>query len=350
MILAPSLEKLKGCQVAQLFARGNLWTFEDILKQYTKEVMMRSRDVPLFLRAIVLVALLGACGPSFSDPETAACNNPSATFGDPHVLSDYQEIDAHFTCEDITLAGTLTLPLGSSPHPALVWVHGSGETSRLTYKAPLVQKLVESGLAVLSYDKRGVGNSQGACCPGDSGHFNLLAADVAGAVNALRSRSDIDPRQIGILGASQAGWIVPLSVARFDHVAFIVLVDGPVVSYGEEHLYSHLTGEEGGQPSGLSKDQIAQRLKKAGPSGFDPAPFLKQISVPGLWLYGGQDLSQPVDSDLVILGQLKKEGKDFSVVVFPNANHGLLDVPPTDPNALPTLVEWILKRVRLPSQ
>jgi dienelactone hydrolase len=178
----------------------------------------------------------------------------------------------------------------------------------------------------------------------------LLAADVAGAVNALRSRSDIDPKQIGLLGASQAGWIVPLSVARFDHVAFIAFVDAPVVTTGEENLYSRLTGEEGGQASGLSKEEMAQRLKKAGPSGFDPVPFLKQITVPGLWLYGGEDLSQPVESDLIILDQLKAEGKDITTVVFPGAGHGLLDVPPTDPNALPTLVKWLLKQVHLPIQ
>ena len=236
---------------------------------------MRKRIISIFLRAVVLVALLGACGPSFSDPETAACNNPSATFGEPHILSDYREVEVHFTCEGVTLAGTLTLPPDPGPHPALVWVHGSGEAGRLTYKAPLVQTLIQSGLAVFSYDKRGVGESQGVCCPGDSDHFNLLAADVAGAVNALRSRSDIDPKQIGLLGANQAGWIVPLSVARLDHVALIALVDAPVVSTGEENLYSRLTGEEGGQASGLSKEEIAQRLKKAGPSGFDPIPFLE---------------------------------------------------------------------------
>jgi len=296
------------------------------------------------------VTLLGACGPSFSDSEIAACDNPSPTFGDPHVLSDYQELAVRFTCEGVTLAGTLTLPSGSGPYPALVWVHGSGQAGRLTYKAPLVQKLIESGLAVFSYDKRGVGESQGVCCPGDSNHFNLLAADVAGAVNALRSRSDIDSKQIGLLGASQAGWIVPLSVARFDRVAFIALVDAPVVTTGEENLYSRLTGEEGGQASGLSKEEIAQRLKQAGPSGFDPVLFLKQITVPGLWLYGGEDLSQPVDCDLLILNQLKSEGKDITTVVFPSAGHGLLDVPPTDPNALPTLVEWILKHVHLANQ
>ena len=106
------------------------------------------------------------------------------------------------------LAGTLNVPLGRGPFPAVVWVHGAGESARLPYDgAPLVQALVDSGIAVLSYDKRGVGESVGECCPGDYGQFNLLAADVDGAVAALRSRPEIDPSRIGLLGASQAGWV-----------------------------------------------------------------------------------------------------------------------------------------------
>src|SRR5205807_798381 len=79
----------------------------------------------------------------------------------------------------------------------------------------------------------GVGQSQGVCCPGDSDHFNLLAADVVGAVNVLRMRSGIDTRQIGLLGASQAGWIVPIAAVHA-HVALTALVDTSTVTAGEE--------------------------------------------------------------------------------------------------------------------
>jgi hypothetical protein len=68
-----------------------------------------------------------------------------------------------------------------------------------------------------------------------------------------------------MVGGSQAGWIVPLAAARFEHaLAFTAMVDAPAISYGEEQLDSKLTGEEGGMPSGLSSEEIDQRLDEAG--------------------------------------------------------------------------------------
>ena len=90
---------------------------------------------------------------------------------------------------------------------------------------------------------------------------------------------DIDPTRIGLIGASQAGWIVPLTAARTDHVAFTAMVDAPAVSYGLENAYSRLTGEEGGAEP-RPDDEIAQRLASIAPTGFDPAPWLQQMTVP----------------------------------------------------------------------
>ena len=253
-----------------------------------------------------------------------------------------------FTCAHATLAGTLYLPRGAGRHPAAVWVHGSGPARRLGFAKGVLPALVRSGIAMLSWDKRGVGASTGTCCPGDRGHFNLLGADVDGALNALRTRGDIDRRHIGIVGASQAGWIVPLAGARFDHtLAFTAMVDAAAVSYGEERLYSKLTGEEGGMPSGLSPEEIDHRLEEAGPSGFDPRPYLARLRSPGLWLYGGHDLSQPTARSVAVLEHLKHaRARRFTTLVFPQAGHGLLDLPPSDPRALPTLVDWVHRHVR----
>jgi len=210
----------------------------------------------------------------------------------------------------------------------------------------MVAKFLDSGVAFLSYDKRGVGESQGTCCPGDYGHFNLLAADAVGAVNTLRAMPEIDPRHVGLLGASQAGWIVPLAAARSKSVAFTALADAPAVSQGEELLYSLLTGEEGSGGGVLSKQAISYRLKRAGPSGFDPRPSLAQMSIPGIWAYGGADKSIPADECMAVLRSLKAQGRDFTVVVFPGAGHGLLDDPPSNPQALPTLVRWVAETAR----
>ena len=91
----------------------------------------------------------------------------------------------------------------------MVWVHGSGEQPRLNY-GTVVAPLVEDGIAVFSYDKRGVGESEGDCCT-SPGKYNLVAADADGAVLAVRSHPEIDPDRVGFYGASEAGWVVPLA-------------------------------------------------------------------------------------------------------------------------------------------
>jgi pimeloyl-ACP methyl ester carboxylesterase len=123
-------------------------------------------------------------------------------------------------------------------------------------------------------------------------------------------------------------------------VAFIALADAPVVSYGQEQLYSHLTGEEGDDPSDLPESAILQQVRDAGPSGFDPTAAIRQLDCSALWLYGGQDRSQPTAEDVQELDRLRV-GHDFRSIVFPNADHGLLDVPPSDRTALPIFVKWI---------
>jgi cephalosporin-C deacetylase-like acetyl esterase len=93
-----------------------------------------------------------------------------------------------------------------------------------------------------SYDKRGGGQSQGACCPGDDGHFNLLTADAVGAVNAVRASTDVDASQIGLVGTSQAGWIVPRAAVDSQQVAFVALASAAVLPYDQVKAYAELTG------------------------------------------------------------------------------------------------------------
>jgi dienelactone hydrolase len=70
------------------------------------------------------------------------------------------------------------------------------------------------------------------------------------------------------------------------------------------------------------------------------------MSTPGLWLYGGADKSIPTDRSVAILKRMKQAGKDFTIVVFPDAGHGLVDNVPTAPEAPETLVTWIEKTVQ----
>ena len=303
----------------------------------------------LLVAAGTLVALLALAGAGIAyfanrvvDPADASCGHPSSILGTERNAGDHQEREVHFRCEGASLGGTIYLPTSSGRHAAAVWVHGAGEAMRLTWGGQLLPGLVSAGVVVLSYDKRGVGESEGDCCT-SPGRYNLVAADADGAVLALRSRDDIDASRVGFYGVSEAGWVVPLANSRLkEPVAFTALVSGPTVTTGEEEVWSNATGEDEPEPLTTEKKaEATRRLEAAGPSGFDPAPYIEQMQTPGLWLFGGGDKSIPTDRSVAILKRLKAQGKDFTIVVFPAAGHGLVDNVPTAPEAPNALVSWI---------
>lgn len=295
------------------------------------------------LGVAVVLALSGCGSSSVNDPVSARCNAPDVAFGRKVVLGDHAEVGVRFRCVGAVQAGTLYLPTRARRVPAVVYVPGSGPALRWSWEVPWVRMTVRAGMAFLSFDKRGAGRSQGECCPGDDDHFNLLAADADGALEAARRAQGIDPRRVGFLGTSQAGWVVPLAVARDPHhVAFTALVDAPAVTTNEEHQWSDLAGEEAEHPPPLTPAKMTEIERKLRPSGFDPVPLLRQMAVPGVWLYGGQDRSQPANRSAARLRRLRtSKGADFTIVVFPRADHGLLDTPPTDARAMPTVLAWL---------
>ena len=309
---------------------------------------MRGRPATVALAAVlVLVVGVGAVlvgryvWLAVTDPASAQCADPAPVLGEQRTAATHREQDVAFTCEGVRLAGTIYFPTAPGPHPGVVWVHGAGEAERLGFGGQLVPGLVQAGVAVLSYDKRGVGQSGGDCCPGDQGRFNLLTADVQGAVRTLRAQNGIIPDKVGLVGASQAGWIAPRA-ANDTQAAFVALASAPTVSERIANLYERLAGGEKGQ---LSRDEISRRLRQAGPSGYDPLPDLQRMTMPGLWLFGSADDKTPVDESVAVLEQVKSEGHDITVRVFPGAGHGLLDVPPAAAEAPTTLISWIGQHV-----
>jgi len=306
---------------------------------------MRRRLVTIIAAVAVLglaiAAVLFALN-YLADPPSASCPAPATTFGPTNNLFNHQEVSVHYTCEGAVQAGTLYLPTSAGPHPAAIWIHGAGPAMRLGFGG-VVPLLVNAGVAVFSYDKRGVGESQGSCCPGDNGQFNLLSADAAGAVAALASRSDLRKDEVGFIGASQAGWIAA-KAATMTKVAFIALASATPMTERQANLYERLArGDEGK----LTSEEIAGRIASAGRTGFDPLPFLKQISAPSLWMIGTADDRIPVPESIALLNQLKSEGKNIEVVTYPDAGHGLLDTPPSHPDAPRALVDWVLRRVHV---
>jgi pimeloyl-ACP methyl ester carboxylesterase len=91
-------------------------------------------------------------------------------------------------------------------------------------------------------------------------------------------------------------------------------------------------------------EEIAKEIPSWPRSGFDPAPSLERLGVPALWLFGGADRNVPAGSEALRQIQ-ERRGKDWKIVVFPGAGHGLLDDPPTDPRAAPLAEAWIRRQV-----
>ncbi|MBX9603082.1 MAG: alpha/beta fold hydrolase [Bryobacteraceae bacterium] len=256
-----------------------------------------------------------------------------------------------------TLAATLALPDGPGPHPAVVLVHGSGKVTRSMMDG-MARGFRDAGIAVLAYDKRGVGESTGEYSSvgvrNSVQMLDLLAQDALAAVHALQARKDIDPRRIGLAGASQAGWIIPLAASRSPSVKWMVILSGPAVSVGEEIKYSELAGEDPGSRKGLSDAEIEAEMKKwTGDPGYDPVATLEKLTAPSFWLQGEKDRSIPQPRTLATLHRIRREGKPITVFPIPNADHGLRDVTTRQVFPFwPPTYRWLLDRgviARLPS-
>ena len=227
-----------------------------------------------------------------------------------------------FTSGDARLAFTLDLPTGRGPFPAVVMAHGSGRVTRdqLTWAS---RHFTQLGYAVLRFDKRGVGESTGTFVfvgTKDSPWvFPQLARDVAAGVRFLRARPEIDPRRVGLFGASQAGWILPLAARELRDVAFMILWSGPVCSVGQEMFYSAIV-ENTARPVA---DGNTAMPDFHGAPGFDPVPIVASLDTPSLWLLGLDDHSIPVQTTLANLRRLKAQGRPFDWRTYDGLDHQL---------------------------
>jgi pimeloyl-ACP methyl ester carboxylesterase len=209
--------------------------------------------------------------------------------------------------------------------PAVVIGHGSGRATK-EHCRWLAAGFLERGFATLCYDKRGVGQSTGeytSVGPRNSERmFDLLAQDMAEGVRFLRSQPGIDDARIGLVGASQAGWIIPLAATR-TRPAFMIILSGPTVSVGEEIFYSDLV-EQTTRPLSVADRELTTF---SGLRGYDPRPVLESLEIPGLWLLGDSDRSIPIPATVAILDALAARGKPFVRVIFPGAGHDLGGAP-----------------------
>lgn len=158
---------------------------------------------------------------------------------DPTGALPYKAEDVYFknaTADNIQLAGTLTLPQGVKNPPVAVLISGSGgqnrdgELEQLNHRTFLVlaDHLTRKGIAVLRFDDRGIGQSEGSQQHATSADF---ATDVEAAVIYLKKRTDIDTSKIGLIGHSEGGLIGDLVIANpKNNIAFFVSLAGSAIS------------------------------------------------------------------------------------------------------------------------
>ena len=138
-------------------------------------------------------------------------------------LDEQHRFDIHtksFTFEsgDDTLEATLHLPTGDGPHGIVVFVPGDGTADADPETLPVWEALARAGYATVKWDKPGVGESTGNWLDQD---MEDRADEVIDVLNALADRTDVDVNNIGVIGVSQGGWVIPLVAERIDVDFFV---------------------------------------------------------------------------------------------------------------------------------
>lgn len=315
-----------------------------------------------------------------------------------------EEVRYENKVENVTLAATLTIPEGKGPFPAVLLITGSGPQDRdeslMGHKPFLVLSdyLTRHGIAVLRADDRGTGESTGVFSGATTADF---ATDAEAGVAFLKTRNEIDPRKIGLIGHSEGGVIAPMVAARNKDVAFIVMMAGTGVP-GDRVLEAQ--GEAIGIANGANPADAARKAAKekeilslvetekdearldkelheklAGdiPEGqvdteikqvtspwfrffltYDPATALRKVTCPVLAINGSLDKQVLPDQNLPAIRKALEESgnKHFEIDELPGLNH-LFQTAKTGspaeyaeieetiaPAALEKMSSWILKQ------
>lgn len=267
------------------------------------------------------------------------------------VFSQATEFTVHdvkFKSQGITLAGSILKP--KNPFAAVVIVHGSDPVKR---EMEFAKRLAKEGIAVLTYDKRGVGESGGVYVgPSvgtnniDTTNLNLLSKDANEAVKIFQAYLNNKKIPVGLVGFSQAGWIIPITASKNPQIQFMVLFSCPTISTLEQLRFQFYT-------NGNNKfwdnhtDEDAREHIKNDPDKYqfvatDPKLFLNSLSIPGLWLYGEKDIQIPVKLCIEQLNIFKVQGKPFEYTLFPSLGHNTSSADITTPFDIS--IQWIKQK------
>jgi len=245
-----------------------------------------------------------------------------ARFG---VLVGMESQDVDFQSTDVTLSGTIVFPKQSQPTASVVLLHGSGRVTRMLWLARL---FASEGLAVLTYDKRGVAKSggqfEGGLSAASAANFDLLAQDAAAAATVLIQHPRTRNTPVGYIGLSQGGWIGPIAATRPPPVSFLVLFSGPVTTVSEEGHFSDLAEDDPKFWEAHSRAEVAEYMKSVRYSDVDvdSRTSLVKLRVPAFWAFGGRDNIMPVDLSVTRLKELIARGQSqFQYREYPEYGH-----------------------------
>ncbi len=258
--------------------------------------------------------------------------------------ASFPQQELEFESESVTLSGTLVLPAAEAPHSVVVFVHGSGPQTRNLW---IAEKFASQGVAAFVYDKRGVGKSGGEYESQQSvseKNIRLLANDAVAAIEQLKRHSLVKHLPVGLVGISQAGWIAPVAAVNTDLVDYLVIWSGPVCKVSEEDIYSKYTADKDTEKVPSYLEALSARSSPYIWPDFlgedtDPSVSLAKLRIPGLWIFGGQDGSVPVDLSIARLEKLIQEGRPYEYALFSAVGHNNIDT------TFDTAMAWIKRLV-----
>lgn len=305
--------------------------------------------------------------------------------------------DFEVTNGNITLGCTITYPNGkpAQKYPLVIVVPGTGEVVRASAYNDYTKTLPWQGVAVLSYDKRGCGESTGNL---DEASFEMLAGDLMAVLEHAKTNPKIDAKSIGIAGFDQAGFVMPIVASKNSDLAFMVsiagsalsveaqeylacelrmLADGfdePVINEAlqyEKQLFEFMRGNL----DSIAFQKISDAVKNKPWNGiyttsfdnkryinrwriihkFDPMPYLKKVKVPIFVAYGEQDIICPPKYNFPLMKKVFEQNPHSSnqMIAFEGANHLLMlgekrgdfqfsEIIGYAPNFIPSVNEWML--------
>ncbi len=285
------------------------------------------------------------------------------------------------------LRGTLMLPAGKGPFPAVVLVSGSGPNDQDETLGPnhpfldIALGLAARGIASVRYDKRTLDYPR-RINPRTFTLTDEYVPDALAAIHLLRHEPDVDPHLIFVLGHSQGGTYAPLIAQRAPELAGVVLLAAssePLAAalVRQVRYLATLPGATGANARAELPDIVAEAAQIASPAalekdkpgtvlmgGAGPAYYLsglryhevataREIPQPLLFLQGDRDYQVTVPNDLDVWLKGLKGRRSVTVVQFPEADHLFLDGsgPPTpveyqkpghvDPKVTATIAAWV---------